>query len=61
MGYWAWKSDAVGHKGFCGNTSLKHVPKELPVGGRVELEYNVTNGTQKKTEEIPLILTAMRF
>ena len=52
----AWKSDAVHHKGFCGNTSCA---KELPVGERVELEYNDTNRTQKKTEELPLILTAM--
>ena len=47
------------HKGFCGNTSLKHVPKELRVGERVELEYNDTKGTQKKTEELLLILTEM--
>ena len=61
MGNGAWKSDAVHPKGFCGNTSLKHVPKELPVGERVKMEYNDTNGTQKKTEEILLILTAMRL
>ena len=61
MGYGAWKSHAVHHKGFCANTSLKHVPKELPVGERVELGCNDTNGTQKKTEEILLILTAMWF
>ena len=59
MGYWAWKSDAMHHKGFRGNASLKHVPKELRVGGRVELEYNDTKGTQKKTEELLLILTEM--
>ena len=61
MGNGAWKSDAVHYKGFCGNTSLKHVPKELPVGERVELEYNDTNGTQKKTEELLLILTEIRL
>ena len=61
MGYGVGKSDAVHHKGLCGNTSLKHVSKELPVGERVELEYNDTNGTQKKTEELLRILTAMRF
>ena len=55
MDYGAWKSDAVHHKGFCGNTSLKHVAKELPVGKRVALEYKDTNGTQKK------LLTAMRL
>ena len=59
MGYWAWKSDAMHHKGFCGYTSPKHVPKELPVGERVELENNDTKGTQKKTEELPPILTEM--
>ena len=59
MGYWAWKSDAMRHKGLCGNTSPKHVPKELRVGERVELEYNDTKGTQKKTEELLLILTEM--
>ena len=61
MGHGAWKSDAEHHKGFCGNTSLKHVPRELAVGERVELEYNDTNGTQKKTEELLLILTVMRL
>ena len=59
MGYWAWKSDAMHHKGFCGNNSLKHVPNELRVGERVELEYNDAKGTQKKTEELLLILTEM--
>ena len=29
MGYGAWESDAVHHKGFCGSTSLKHVPKGI--------------------------------
>ena len=52
----AWKSDAVHHKGFRGNTSCA---KELPVGERVELEYSDTNRTRKKTEELLLILTAM--
>ena len=55
MGYGAWKSDAVHQKEFCGNTFHKHVAKELPVGERVALEYNDTNGTQKK------LLTAMRL
>ena len=59
MGYWAWKSDAMHQKGFCGNTSLKHVGKELRVRERVELEYNDTKGTQKKTEELLLTLTEM--
>ena len=59
MGYRAWKSDAVHHKGFCGNISLKHGPKGITCWReRVELEYNVMNGTQKKTEELLLILTA---
>ena len=59
MGYWAWKRDAVHHKGFCGNISLKHGPKGITCWReRVELEYNVMNGTQKKTEELLLILTA---
>ena len=56
MGYRAWKSDVVHHKGFCGNTSLKRVPKGI--GERVELEYNNINETQKKTEQLLLILTA---
>ena len=60
LGYGAWKSDALHHKVFCGNTSRKQVPHELPVGERVKMEYNDTNGTRKKTEEILLILTAMR-
>ena len=59
MGYWAWKSDAMHQKGFCGNTSLKDVRKELRVRERVELEYNDTKGTQKKTEELLLTLTEM--
>ena len=50
MDYGAWKSDAVHHKGFCGNTSLKYVAKELPVGERVALEYNDTN---RNSEEAP--------
>ena len=36
---------------------LNMYEKELPVGERVELEYNDMNGTQK-TEELLLILTA---
>ena len=59
MGYRAWKSDAVHHKGFCGNSSLKHVLEGITYWReRVELEYNDMNGTQKKTEELLLILTA---
>ena len=56
MGNGAWKNDAVHHKGFCGNTSCA---KESPVGERVGLEYNDTNRTQKKTEDLLHILTAM--
>ena len=37
---------------------LNMYQKELPVGERVELEYNDINGTQKKTEELLLIMTA---
>ena len=59
MGYWALKSDAMHHEGFCGNTFLKHVPKELRVRERVELEYNDTKGTQKKTDELLLTLREM--
>ena len=38
---------------------LNYVLKELRVGERVELEYNDTKGTQKKTEELLPILTEM--
>ena len=38
MGYGAWKSDAVRHKGFCGSTSLKHVPSPLWCRWRISSE-----------------------
>ena len=44
MGYRAWKSDAVHHKGFCGKTSLKHGPKGS-VGER-ELSWNTMSWTE---------------
>ena len=56
LGYGAWKSDAVHHKVFFAGT--------LPVN-RYHMNYLLErelrwNGTRKKTEEILLILTAMR-
>ena len=48
-------------KDSAGTLPLNMYQKELPLGERVELEYNDTNGTQKKTEELLLILTAIRL
>lgn len=46
-------------KDSAGRLPLNVDTKGLPVEERVELEYKDTNGTQKKAEELLLILTAM--
>ena len=60
MGYGAWKCDAVHHKGFCGNTSLKHVPKELPVGERVKMGYE-WNSEEDRGDSSDLDSNAINF